>query len=137
MRKLWILLAVLFTTSLITATGVDAAVKCKTFVRKHKVTVCHRMKKKAKMARAARGPKVTCPAPVVNCPAPPAPIVNVPQQPAPVVNVPPSPTPVGVATDTTSIYVLRGDTLTIIDKSNCQCIKTLPLPPVGAAPAGP
>jgi hypothetical protein len=87
----------------------------------------HRVKRMARPARIARGPAVTCPAPVVNVPQQAAPVVNVPQQPAPVVNVPASPPTVGITTDNCFIYIVRGDQLMVIDKNNYECKKTIPL----------
>ncbi len=98
----------------------------------HKVTkwVCpkkHKVRKAARPAMAARGPVVTCPAPVVNVPQQPAPVVNVPQQPAPVVNVPASPPTVGITTDNCFIYIVRGDQLMVFDKNTYCLKKTVPL----------
>jgi hypothetical protein len=75
------------------------------------------MPRKHVPAGIARGPRVLCPAPVV----------NVPQQAAPVVNVPaPEPT-VGVATDNCNIYIVRGNQLTVVDKNTYQVRRTVPI----------
>lgn len=159
MRRLWIVLAVVFATSLYTAAGVQAAKattkqKLRHYVSsKHKVTaassakkhkaavmaartakgpkwVCHRVVKRhvrKAPARAARGPMVTCPAPVVNVPQQAAPIVNVPQQPAPVVNVAaPSPT-VGITVDDCNIYIVQGSQLMVLDKTTYAIKQSVPL----------
>ncbi len=96
-------------------------------VTKWRCPTKHKAKRYARPAHIARGPVVNCPAPVVNVPQQAAPIVNVPQQPAPVVNVAaPSPT-VGITVDNCNIYIVRGDQLTVIDKSNYECKRTVPL----------
>lgn len=136
MRKLLIVLAVVFATSLFTATGVQAATYPTKkpmvrhhIVRKHKVTVvCRPVKRRARPARAARGPVLRCPTPVVNVPRQPAPVVNVPQQPAPVVNIPPSPPTVGVTADNTNLYIVRENQLTVLDKCTYEVKKTMTLP---------
>ena len=81
----------------------------------------------ARPARAARGPAVTCPAPVVNVPQQAAPIVNVPQQPAPVVNVPANPPSTAISVDSCNIYIVRNNQLTILDKNTYQVKQTVPL----------
>lgn len=152
MRKLWILLAAVFATSLIMTAGVDAAnyptkskapaMKSKT--TQHKATmkskpartargpVCkvkHRKKvaRRSMPARVARGPMVTCPAPVVNVPQQAAPVINVPAQAAPVVNVPPAPPTVGITVDNCSIFIVRENQLTVLDKNTYEVKKTVPL----------
>ena len=146
MRKLLLVLAVVFAASLYTAAGVNAAAgttKKKVghaIVAKHKAmksncrVVCkpkmhktHKMKRVSRPARYARGPVVTCPAPVVNVPQQAAPVVNVPQGPAPVVNVPPMPPTVGITVDDCSIYIVRENQLMILDKNTLECKKTMPL----------
>ena len=84
-------------------------------------------KRMARPARAARGPAVTCPAPVVNVPQQAAPIVNVPQQPAPVVNVPANPPSTAISVDSCNIYIVRNNQLTILDKNTYQVKQTVPL----------
>lgn len=138
MRKLLILLAVVFAASLITTAGVDAA-KCPTkykarhhMVRKHKTSAmkCPMRHHRARPARYARGPIVNCPtppAPIVNVPQQAAPVVNVPQGPAPVVNIPPNPPGVGITTDSTMIYIVRGNELMILDKCTYEVKKTVTL----------
>lgn len=134
MRKLWIVLAAVFAASVFMTAGVDAA-KCPTrykarhhIVTKHKAPAMHaKVVKKATPARAARGPVVTCPAPVVNVPQQAAPVVNVPAQPAPVVNVGPMPPTVGITVDDCSIFIVRENQLIVLDKNTYEVKKTVPL----------
>jgi hypothetical protein len=124
MRKLWIVLAAVFATSLLMTAGVDAAkystkskahhkvtakMHCKTMMH-HKMMHHKKMMKKAIPAKAARGPVWVCKkvyrhhkmirrakaAGVARGPMVtcPAPVVNVPQQAAPIVNVPAQAAPV-------------------------------------------
>lgn len=144
MRKLLLVVAVVFVLSVISVAVSAATYKCPTKPTvRHKVTVKHRMTTKKKMAvrcpvkkkrsmpaRTARGPMVTCPSPVVNVPQQAAPIVNVPQQPAPVVNIPPEQPGVGVTTDAANIYVVRGNQLIILDKRCYEVRNTVTLPSV-------
>ena len=98
---------------------------------------CYRVKRHVRKARAAsvaRGPAITCPAPVVNVPQQAAPVVNVPQQAAPVVNVPPFPPTVGVTVDSCNIYIVQGDQLMVLDK-NTYCLKQS-VPLTGATTTG-
>jgi hypothetical protein len=134
MRKLLIVLAVIFAASLWTTAGVGAATcPTKHHVMRHHVKtkncrmVCRHKKKhhKARAASVARGPIINVPAPVVNVPQGPAPVVNVPQQPAPVINEAPT---VGITVDSSSIYIVRGNQLTVLDKCSYECKKTLTLP---------
>jgi hypothetical protein len=191
MRRLWIVLAVVFATSLYAAAGVQAATTGTTkykarhhltakqkvmaakwmkhhkkmamaarrargpmwksrLVKRHMVKRymlmkrhakaagfargpkwrCYRVKRfvrHARPARVARGPIVTCPAPVVNVPQQPAPVVNVPQQAAPVVNVPAFPPTVGITVDTCNIYIVQGNQLMILDKTTYALKQTVPL----------
>lgn len=161
MRRLWILLAVVFATSLLTTAGLEAATTTKRsgskITAKQKAAAtkwaksskrtstaasrargpkwrCYRVSTTARRARpaaAARGPVVTCPAPVVNVPQQAAPVVNVPQQAAPIVNVPPNPPTVGVTVDNCYIYIVQNDQLMVIDKNTYCLKKTVPL--TGAA----
>jgi len=151
MRKLWIVLAAVFAASVFMTAGVDAAkvttkAKAPAMHAKtvhHKMMkkaaaagpgwVCkrvhrhHKMVKKATPARAARGPMVTCPAPVVNVPQQAAPVINVPAQPAPVVNVGPMPPTVGITVDNCSIFIVRENQLIVLDKNTYEVKKTVPL----------
>lgn len=144
MRKLLLVLAVVFAASLYTAAGLDAATRPTTKKARHAVVAKHKTvkahckmvckpkakkmtKRMARPARYARGPVVNCPAPVVNVPEQAAPIVNVPQQPAPVVNVPPSPPTVGITVDNCSIFIVRENQLIVLDKNTYECKKMVPL----------
>jgi|GEM_PF-1257377 len=186
MRRLWIVLAVVFATSLYAAAGVQAATTGTTKSKlTHKMTAkqkvmaakwakshkksslaarkargpmwkshvvkrhakaasfargpkwrCYRVTKHvrhAKPARVARGPILTCPAPIVNVPQQAAPVVNVPQQPAPVVNVPAFPPTVGITVDACNIYIVQGNQLMILDKNTYCLKKTVPLEVSGGA----
>lgn len=156
MRKLWIVLAVVFAASLLTAAGVDAKCRAKHKVRhhvmcvkvmKHKATTAKcptkrmakparvakgpkcpiRHKRHARPARVARGPMVTCPSPVVNVPQQAAPVVNVAPGPAPVVNIPALPPTVGITVDNCMIYIVRENQLMVLDKNTFEVKKTVPL----------
>jgi|GEM_PF-2926189 len=143
MRKLLIILVAVIAASLVLTAVVQAA-QCttkpgihKNAKMTHKATVAHKAKMvkhcKAMPARAARGPRFACPAPVVNVPAQAAPVVNVPSQPAPVVNVAAPPPGVAVSSDYNNIYVLRGDQLYVLDKQCYGVRQIIPLPPPGTA----
>ena len=136
MRKLLMVVAVVFASSLFTTVGVEAA---KVPTGKRLVSKCVKPKAKrvlrvtrhkAMPARYARGPIINVPkspAPIVNVPEQPAPVVNVPQQPAPIVNVAaPLPT-VGVTVDSTMIYIVRGSQLMVLDKCTYEVKKTMSL----------
>ena len=138
MRKLLMVLAVVFATSFLATAGVEAAA-CPT---KHVVRHClrhkhkamkawrHHKKRVAKPAAVGRGPIVNVPAqaaPIINVPAQAAPIVNVPEQPAPVVNVAAPPPTVGITTDNTMIYIVRGNQLMVLDKCTYEVKKTMSL----------
>ncbi len=146
MRKLFIILAVVFATSVLAMPSMGASTACPTkHMKKHSMMhhkyrhhhrTCYKVTKmhcrrvrhhKAKPAQAARGPVVTCPAPVVNVPQQAAPVVNVPQQAAPVVNVAAPPPGVGITTDNTSIYIVRGNHLMVLDKCTFEVKKTVNL----------
>ena len=137
MRKLLMVVAVVFATSLFTTVGLEAATKCPTgkrlvskCVRPRAKRVHHVKKHKAMPARYARGPIINCPkppAPIVNVPAQPAPVVNVPAQPAPIVNVAAPPPTVGVTVDGTMIYIVRGSQLMVLDKCTYEVKKTMSL----------
>ena len=144
MRKLFLILAVVFATSVLAMPSMGASTTCPTkhmkrhAMRHHKYhhyRTCYRMKRVRcrrhyrhhRPAQAARGPMVTCPAPVVNVPQQAAPVVNVPQQAAPVVNVAAPPPGVGITTDSTSIYIVRGNQLMVLDKCTFEVKKTVTL----------
>ena len=133
MRKLMILIAFVFITSICTVAVGDAATcptkskVSKRIVSKHKVKCTCKAKRHSMPARAARGPVVTCPAPIVNVPKQAPPVVNVPQQPAPVVNVAAPPPSVSVTSDNNYIYIVRENQLMIMDKCNYSCVKTVTL----------
>lgn len=116
MRRLWLVLAVVFAASLYTAAGVQAATYSKSksgskmSAKQKKSSMaarrgsgpytyqtksgakwrCYKVAPKAKRARVSRPARVAR-GPMVTCPTP---VVNVPQQAAPVVNVPQGPAPV-------------------------------------------
>ena len=149
MRRLVILLALVFAASLVSAPALGATAYPTKTPKVHRTTTkkvakakmrCYpvkRYKAKAKPARAGAGPKapvVNCPAPVVNVPQQPAPIVNVPEQPAPVVNVAAPPPSTAITVDTTSIYIVRDNQLWILNK-NDLCLKNkVSLDQVGSTP---
>lgn len=133
MRRLVILMTVVFVASVMGAPAVEAA-RYKstrgTNVRCKRVTVTRCTPKKKRVARTrtrvvtryVHVPAAAGAGPVVNVPQQPAPIVNVPQQPAPVVNIPPTPPNTAVTVDSNFIYIIRDNQLLILDK-NGLCLK--------------
>ena len=157
MRRLVILLVVVFVASLVSMPAISAT-KGVTTPKAHKMTTKHKLHKKTAMkpkakyrcyrvvrhkakampARKGAGPAtrpvVNCPAPVVNVPQQPAPVVNVPEQPAPVVNVAAPPPSTAITVDTSSIYIVRDNQLIILNKSDL-CLKSkVSLDQVGSTP---
>jgi hypothetical protein len=148
MRRLVILLAVIFAVSAMSAPALGATACPTKSTKVHRTTAKKKMPKKvskAKMkcapvksakkatpAKAGAGPRVI--QPVVKCPEQPAPIVNVPEQPAPVVNVAPPPPSTAITVDTNSIYIVRDNQLIILNKCDLCLKNKVSLDQVGSVP---